>query len=68
MAPLLSQYRGAGLTMLGTTPSSVINFLIQTASLAASKVVMYSALVVESTVVSCLELFQLTATPFNVNT
>ena len=53
---------------LGTTPSSLTNFFIQTASLAASEAAMYSDSVVESAVVSCLELFQLTAPPFNVNT
>ena len=56
-----------GLIMLGTTSSSVINFLIQTASLAASEAVIYSVSVVELEVVSYLELFQLTAPPFNVN-
>ena len=54
--------------MLGTTPSSVMNFFIQTASLAASEAMMYSDSVVKSVVVSYLELFQLTAPPFNVNT
>ena len=67
MAPLLSQYKSIGRTMLGTTPSSIMNFFIQTASLAASEAAMYSDLVVESAVVSCLELFQPTAQPFNVN-
>ena len=50
--------------MLGTTPSSVMNFLIQTASLAASDAAIYSAFVVESATVLCFELFQLTAPPF----
>ena len=68
MAPLLSQYRGTGSTMIGTTPSFEINFLIQTTSLAASEAAIYSTSVVESIVVSYLELFQLTAPPFNVNT
>ena len=62
------QYKGIKSIMLGTTPSLVMNFLSQIASLAASKATMYSDSVVESTVVSCLELFQLTAPPFNVNT
>jgi hypothetical protein len=39
-----------------------------TPSFAASEAAMYSASVVESATVSCLELFQLTAPPFNVNT
>ena len=54
--------------MLGTTSSLVMNFFIQTASLAASEAAMYSNSVVESAVVSYLELFELTAPPFNVNT
>jgi hypothetical protein len=53
---------------LGSTPSSIRNFLIQTPSFAASKATMYSASIVESATVSCLELFQLTAPPFIVNT
>ena len=53
--------------MEGTTSSSVMNFLIQTASLVASEAAIYSASVVESAVVSYLELFQLTAPPFKVN-
>src|SRR5688572_10652813 len=40
-------------------------FLIQTPSFAASEAAMYSASVVESATVSCLELFQLTAPPFS---
>ncbi|KAL0423488.1 UNVERIFIED_CONTAM: hypothetical protein Sradi_0883600, partial [Sesamum radiatum] len=43
-------------------------FFIQTASLAASKAAMYSASVVESDVVSCLELFQATTPPLSLNT
>ena len=54
--------------MLGTTPNSVMNFLNQTASLAASDAAIYSASIVESATVLCLELFQLTALPFKVNT
>ena len=54
--------------MLGTTPSPVMNFLIQTASLAASEAAIYSASVVESATVSYLELLQLTAPPFKQNT
>ena len=53
--------------MLGTTPSSEMSFFIQTASLAASAAAMYSASVVESAIVSYLELLQLIAPPFNVN-
>ncbi|KAK8556311.1 hypothetical protein V6N12_002719 [Hibiscus sabdariffa] len=54
--------------MLGTTPSSVTNFLIQTASFAASLAAMYLASVVESATVSCFELFPLTAPPFRRKT
>ncbi|KAK8685909.1 hypothetical protein V6N13_124941 [Hibiscus sabdariffa] len=42
--------------------------LIQTASFAASLAAMYSASVVESTTVSCFELFQLIAPPFRRKT
>ena len=48
--------------MLGTSPNFEKNFLIQTASLAMSESAMYSPSVIESTIVSCLDLFQL-ATP-----
>ena len=67
IAPLLSQYNKMGSAMVGTTSSLVMNFLIQTASLAAFEAAIYSASVVESVVVTCLELFQLTAPPFKVN-
>ena len=63
MDPLLSQYKGIISTMLGATLRS-----IRTASLATSEAAMYYDLVVESAVISRLELFQLTAPPFNVNT
>ena len=43
--------------MQGATPSSVMNFFIQITSLAASEAAMYSDSVVESAIVSCLELF-----------
>ncbi|MGI4673382.1 hypothetical protein ACR2XN_28360, partial [Klebsiella pneumoniae] len=52
----------------GTTPSSVMKFRIQTASLAASQAAIYSASIVESATVSCFELFQLTAPPLRQNT
>src|SRR3954468_19475222 len=67
-APLLSQYISMGSSALGTTPSSVMNFLIQYPSFVASEAVMYSASVVESATVFCLELFQLTAPPLSVKT
>ena len=68
MAPLLSQKRGTADSMEGTTPSSLTNFRIQIASLAASDAAMYSASVVESAVILYLELFQLTAPPLQVKT
>ena len=68
MAPFLSQYKGIRSTMLGTTPSSTMNFFIQTTSLAAVEAAMYYDSVVEFSIVSYLELFQLTLSPFNVST
>ena len=73
MASLLSHYRAMGSALLGTTPSPEMNFLIQTASFAASEAAMYLAsvvesAVVESAVVSYLELFQTIAAPFITNT
>ncbi|KAL0283189.1 UNVERIFIED_CONTAM: hypothetical protein Sangu_2905700 [Sesamum angustifolium] len=53
-----------GSAMLGTTPNSWMYFFIQT----TSEVAMYSASVVESDVVACLELFQATTPPFSLNT
>jgi hypothetical protein len=44
------------------------NLLIQTPSFTVSEVAMYSASIVESATVAYLELFQLTAPPFIVNT
>ena len=68
MAPLLSQYKRIESIMLGTTPSSKMNFLIQSASLAGSEAAMYSDSIVESAIVSYSKLFQLTVPPFKVNT
>src|SRR5262249_19670106 len=68
MAPLLSQNNRMGASILGTTSSSVMNFFIQTASLAASAAAIYSASVVESAIVACLEFLQLTAPPLSMNT
>ena len=65
MASLLSQYKGIRSTIPGTTLSFAMNFLIQTASLVASEVAMYSDLVVEFVVISYLELFQLTMPSLN---
>ena len=64
----MSHNNDIGSEILGTTLNSVMNFFIQTASLAASAVVIYSASVVESAMVSYLELFQLTAPPLSKNT
>ncbi|KAL0291900.1 UNVERIFIED_CONTAM: hypothetical protein Sradi_7009300 [Sesamum radiatum] len=43
-------------------------FFILTASFAASEAAMYSASLVESAMVSCLELFQATTPPLSLNT
>ena len=43
--------------MEGTIPSLVMNFLIQTTSLAAFDAAIYSASVVELAMTPCLELF-----------
>ena len=50
--------------MEGTTPNSIMKFLIQTVSFVASAAAMYFDSAVESATVSCLELFQLTAPPY----
>ena len=68
MAPLLSQYKSTESDILGTIPNLVMNFLIQTASLAASEAAIYSASVVESVTVSCFKLLYLTTPPFKQNT
>ena len=68
MGPLLLQNRSIGFEILGTTPSPIMNFLIQTTSLVASYATIYSVSVVESTTVSCFELFQLIEPPFKQNT
>jgi len=47
ITPLLSQYRTNRSTMLGTTPSFIMNFVIQIAFFAASDAEMYSASVVD---------------------
>src|SRR3954470_13877950 len=50
------------------TPRSDMNSFIQTPSFAASEAAMYSASHVDPATTLCLELHQLTAPPFNVNT
>src|SRR3954469_15982601 len=64
IAPVLSQKIFIGPDALGMTPRSDMNSFIQTPSLAA----MYSASHVDPATTLCLELHQLTAPPFNVNT
>jgi hypothetical protein len=66
MAPVLSHNISSGSKELGTTPSSVMKFLIQTSSLDASEAAMYSASVVDPVITLCLQLFQLTAPPFKI--
>ncbi|KAK8495707.1 hypothetical protein V6N12_011657 [Hibiscus sabdariffa] len=68
MDPLLSQRSSIASGMLGTSSNFDMNFLIQTTSFAASLAAIYSASVVESTTVSCFELFQLRAPPLRQNT
>ena len=58
MALLLSQC--SAMTPDDITSSSVMNFLNQKASLAASEMVMYSIFMVESAMIDCLKFFQLT--------
>nr|GEW13640.1 hypothetical protein [Tanacetum cinerariifolium] len=57
-----------GSFIVGTIPSPEINFLIQTASINASKAAIYSASVADTAVVLCLELFQSIAPPFKTKT
>ena len=68
MAPVLSQKIFIGPDALGMTPRSDMKSFIQTPSFAASEVAMYSASHVDLATTLCLELLQLTAPPFNVNT
>ena len=58
MAPLLSQY--SIMTSDGITSSFTMNFLNQKAFLVALKAAMYSTFMIESTMIGCLKLFQLT--------
>ena len=68
IAPVLSQKIFIGPDALGMTPRSDMNSFIQTPSFAASEVAMYSASHVDPSTTLCLELHQLTAQPFNINT
>ena len=54
--------------MEGIIQYSVMNFLIQIASLVASDAAIYSASIMESAVTPYLELFQLTAPPLQIKT
>ena len=63
---LLSQYRAIGSTMLGSTTSLFMNFLIQISYFVPSNIEVYLTIIVESTLVSYLELFQLTTPLFRV--
>ena len=66
MALLLSQYSGMASDVI--TPSFVINFLNHKLFFAAFEAANYSASVVESAMMGCLELFQLTAPSLQTNT
>src|SRR3954465_9906478 len=68
ISPVLSQKIFIGPDALGMTPRSDMNSFIQTPSFAASEAAMYSASHVDPATTLCLELHQLTAPPFNVNT
>ena len=68
IAPVLSQKIFAGPDALGITPTSDMNSFIQTPSFAASEAAMYSASHVDHATMLYLELHQLTAPPFNINT
>lgn len=57
ISPLLSQQRSTGLVILVITSSSIMNFVIYTASLAASYASNYSAYYVELEIMLYLELF-----------
>ena len=68
MAPMLSLYKRTRQLIERTTPRSLMNFLIQTASFAASNVATFFASHTESTIVCYLKLFQQIAPPFRINT
>ncbi|KAK1694525.1 hypothetical protein QYE76_011222 [Lolium multiflorum] len=62
------KYMTSGSNALGTTPSSTMNLFIHTTSDEASEAAMYSDSVEDFATMHCLELAQLTAAPFNINT
>ena len=65
--PSLSQKISTRSTML-ITPRLMMNFLNRTTSFTTSLAIIYSDYVVESVMVSCLELLQVIAPPFIKNT
>jgi hypothetical protein len=67
MIPLLLEWRSIGLDTLGTTPNLETKFLIQIAFFATLEEAIYSASIVESATISCLELFQLATSPLRYN-
>ena len=68
IAPVLSQKIFIGPDALGITARSDMNSFIQTPSFTASEAAMYSASHVDPATTLYLELHQLTAPPFNINT
>src|SRR6266511_528026 len=68
IAPVLSQKFFIRPDALGMTPRLDMNSFIQTPSFAASEATMYSTSHVDPATTLCLELHQLTAPPFNINT
>nr|GFD34149.1 hypothetical protein [Tanacetum cinerariifolium] len=68
IAAELSQYILIGLFIECITPRSPINFLIQTASVAASEAATYSACAECIAIVVCFLLFQSTAPPLTTKT
>src|SRR6266536_4219466 len=68
MAPVLLQKIFIGPDALGITPRSDMNSFIQTPSFAPSEAAMYSASHVDPATMLCLQLHQLIAPPFNINT
>src|SRR3989337_196147 len=68
IAQVLSQKIFTGPDALGIPPRSDMNSFIQTPSCATSEAAMYSSSHVDPTTTLCLELHQLIAPPFNINT
>src|SRR3954467_13464496 len=68
IAPVLSQKRAIVPVVWGMTPRSVMNSFIHIASCDASEAAMYSVSHVDPATTLCLQLHQLTAPPFKINT